>query len=67
MSGHDTFLIVTGALGVVVLVLRLKYAPPWWLRRHRENTSQHHQDVKARQPHDHREDGRRDADGSGNG
>lgn len=32
-AGKITFLIVFAVIAMVILVLRLKYAPPWWLRR----------------------------------
>lgn len=49
-SGKATLLIVSAVIAVIVLVFRLKYAPPWWLRRHRENTRQSRQSDGVKQP-----------------
>ncbi len=54
LSGKGTFLIVTGVIAIVIFVFRWKYAPPWWLRSHRDNSRQHQQDAQQQQqqPHD---------------
>lgn len=60
LSGKDTLLIIIAVIGVIVLAFRIKYAPPWWLRRHRE---QRQQADRTQQPPGDRADRGRDDTG----
>lgn len=57
-GGKLTFLIVFAVIAAVILVLRLKYAPPWWLRRLRARRLRR-QREQEQQRHDRATNGSR--------
>lgn len=66
MSGSKaTVLIIVAAIGIIILVFRIKYAPPWWLRRHRDTNARREQRDQAPHPRGQRSGNDHDHDDAG--